>query len=84
MTKYIVNTELVKVIDNGASYQMHILCKSGQIVEHEPFSRDLEGLVAAISLSAEICAGKFYLSRVLTNDAKKPAQLESKKGAINE
>lgn len=60
----IVNTDLVRVIDTGKEYQMLITCKNGTVVEHEPFKRNLEGLVAAISLSAEICAGKFFLSGV--------------------
>jgi len=61
MNILVVNTPLVKVIDTGKEYQMLIYAKDTSVIEHEPFKRSLEGLVAAISLSAEICAGKFYL-----------------------
>ena len=60
----IVNTPLVKVFKSNRGHEMHIATKDGTIIEHEPFPSTLEGLVAAISLSAEICAGKFYLSKV--------------------
>jgi hypothetical protein len=60
----IVNTPMVQVIKTKLGYEMLITCKDGSIIEHEPFPDKLEGMVAAISLSAEICAGKFFLSRV--------------------
>lgn len=72
-TTFYVNTPMVKVFkssDGPEGYQMHITCKDGSIVEHEPFQNNLEGLVAAISLSAEICAGKFYLSGIFLNKQK--------------
>jgi hypothetical protein len=62
---YIVNTPLVKVFKSSNGYEMHITAKNGAIIEHEPFPSTLEGMVAAISLSAEICAGKFFLKSVL-------------------
>lgn len=63
---FIVNTPLVKVIQEESCFRMVITCKDGSVVEHEPFQPNLEGMVAAISLSAEICAGKFYLSKVVS------------------
>lgn len=67
MKNLIINTPMVRVVDSGQSYQMLITCKDGTVIEHEPFPKTLEGLVAAMSLSAEICAGKFYLSKVHSN-----------------
>ena len=66
MKTLIVNTPLVQVIKTAAGYEMNIVCKDGSIIAHEPFPNNLEGMVAAISLSAEICAGKFYLSKVIS------------------
>lgn len=63
---FLVNTPLVRVFKSAKGYEMHIVCKDGSVIEHEPFPNDLQGMVAAISLSAEICAGKFYLSKVLS------------------
>ena len=65
MKTLIVNTPAVIVFKSTNGYEMHITCKDGTIVEHEPFKNDLEGMVAAISLAAEICAGKFYLKCLL-------------------
>lgn len=80
----VVNTPLVCVKKGSVGFHMYITCKDGSIIEHEPFSNDLQGMVAAISLAAEICAGKFYLNKVVrmtaTND--KPA-LEGAKGHLN-
>lgn len=60
----IVNTPLVKVFKTEKGYEMFITCKDGSVIEHEPFKNDLEGLVTALSLCAEICAGKFYLKGI--------------------
>ena len=76
MTVLIVNTPMVKVIKTDQGYEMFITCKDGSIVEHEPFKNDLEGMVSAISLSAEICAGKFFLKGIQQS---KHLRLNSKK-----
>lgn len=75
--KEILLTPLVRIFQAGDMYYMEIACKDGSVIEHEPF-RGLEGLVTALSLSAEICAGKFYLSKVLYTPQEKPT-LEFKK-----
>ena len=66
MRKLILDTPLVQIHQTAKNYEMHICCKDGSIIEHEPFPPTLEGMVSAISLSAEICAGKFYLSKVIS------------------
>ena len=66
MRKIILDTPMVQIHDLGHKYEMIIRCKDGSVIEHEPFPHNLEGMVAAISLSAEICAGKFYLSKVIS------------------
>lgn len=76
----IVNTPLVRVVQDRGGYSMYITCKDGTIVEHEPFPNNLEGMVAAISLSAEICAGKFFLSKVVQSPSfRDRPQLETKR-----
>jgi hypothetical protein len=80
MKTVIVNTPLVRVFQTVKGYEMLITCKDGSIIEHELFPNNLEGMVSAISLSAEICAGKFYLSRVVqTTDYTEKRALEFKK-----
>jgi hypothetical protein len=71
---HVINTPLVNVYLTAKGYEMHLTAKSGQIIEHEPFKGDLEGLVSALSLAAEINAGKFYLSRMLQPIAEQPSR----------
>lgn len=66
MKNFIVNTPLVQVFASKNGYEMHITCKDGSVIAHQPFPPTLEGMVAAISLSAEICAGKFYLNSIVS------------------
>ncbi len=63
--KIVLDTDLVKIIDDGAEYLVHIKMQRGGILEHEPFKRDLHGLVGAMQLATEICAGKFFPRGVL-------------------
>lgn len=74
----VVLTPMVQVYKTHLHYEMTIVCRDGSIVEHEPFKNDLEGLVSALSLCAEICAGKFYLKSVKLSAAKK-LEIESSK-----
>ena len=69
--EFIVNTPLVKVFRTNKGIEMHIRCKDGSVIAHEPFQDSLEGMVAAISLSAEICAGKFYLNSIVSKSDEK-------------
>jgi len=71
----VVSTPLVTLIKRQNAFQMLIYCKNGSVVEHEPFPLTLEGMVAAISLSAEICAGKFYLNRIVKDNSLSNANL---------
>ena len=70
--KKVLDTELVKINDTGDEYQVLIAMSQGGVIEHEPFPHNLQGLVAALQLATEICAGKFFPRRVLTPDGKKP------------
>lgn len=69
----VVNTPLVVVKKGEHCFHMFITCKDGSLVEHEPFSGDLKGMVSAINLSAEICAGKFFLNSVISDASKNTA-----------
>lgn len=40
--------------------KLKVMAKDGTIIQMQPYKNDLEGLVNAVSLSAEILAGKFY------------------------
>lgn len=56
----VLNTPLVKIFHTKQGYEMEIMSKDGTIIQMQPYKNDLEGLVNAVSLSAEILAGKFY------------------------
>ncbi len=67
-SKIILNTELVQIHDNGSEYQIFINMSRGGQIEHEPMPRDLRGLVAALQLATEVCAGKFFPRQVVRTD----------------
>jgi hypothetical protein len=81
--KAILQHELVKVFKTSNGYEMHICMQNGQWVEHEPFPGDQRGLVAAVSLAAEVLAGKFWLRKALHGKGEeldKPKQVLLSKG----
>lgn len=83
-SKFVVSTEMIKVIDNGSNYIAHIRMSKGGWVEHEPFPHNLQGLVAALDLSTQVCAGKFFLKSIVASsgpalDMPEPIQITSKK-----
>ena len=84
---HVANTPFVQVYYTNTGYEVHIKCKDGSVVEHEPFKGDLEGLVAALHLAQEVNAGKFYVTKILHNAEVIPMQKNllgsSKKGALN-
>lgn len=75
LNQLIVDTPLVKVVYESKGVAMYITCADGSIVEHNQFQPSLEGIVAAISLSAEICAGKFFLKTVVKTPVKDEAKM---------
>lgn len=75
--KTILNTELVKIIDSGTQYEVHIKMSKGGVLEHEPFPKNLEGLVTALQLATEICAGKFF-PRGILKQKQEPIEIEYK------
>jgi hypothetical protein len=70
--KVILNTELVKINDLGTEYQVLITMSQGGVLEHEPFPKSLQGLVSAMQLATEICAGKFFPRGVVQETGNKP------------
>ncbi len=66
--KIVLDTELVVINDLGNQYQVLIKMSQGGTIEHEPFPKSLEGLVTALQLATEICAGKFFLRRKMPSD----------------
>lgn len=70
--KLILDTELVQIYHTGAEYKMYIAMNQGGIVEHEPFSGDLQGLVASMQVATEILAGKFFLRAVVKEKGSAP------------
>lgn len=79
----IVSTPLVIVKKSKEGWSMQITCKDGSFVEHEPFPPSLEGMVAAMSLAAEICAGKFFLKGVISTPPEKSNLIQIEQGNGN-
>lgn len=62
----VLDTPLVQIFEEDNQYKMLIKMSQGGILEHEPFPKNLQGLVSALQLATEILAGKFYPRRVVT------------------
>lgn len=62
----VLDTPLVQIFEEDNQYKMLIKMSQGGILEHEPFAKNLQGLVSALQLATEILAGKFYPRRALT------------------
>ena len=58
--KLVVDADLVKVFFTGAEHRVFIKMSKGDMIEHEPFPPNLEGLIASMQLATEVCAGKFF------------------------
>lgn len=73
----IVQTDHIQIEDHGDQYKVFLPLQTGGVVEHEPFPRNPQGLVAALLLAADVCAGKFYLKRIVVEKgiARKPQML---------
>ncbi len=59
-TKLILNTELVKIEQSQNGYHTLIKMQDGGWLEHATFPNELKGLVNALDLATNACAGKFY------------------------
>jgi hypothetical protein len=79
--KYILQTDLVRIIDDKTQYAVHIRLSKGGWIEHEPFERKQSGLVAALLLAADVNAGKFFPRRVI-NEKSEPLMIEKEVLAI--
>lgn len=63
----ILNTQFVKILQlTTGKYRVLIAMSDGGWIEHNEFDGDARGLVAAMSLATDCCAGKFYPKRVAT------------------
>lgn len=65
MSKVVLDTEIVKINDIGTEYQVLVRMSRGGVIEHEPFPKTIQGLVSAMQLATEICAGKFFPRQVV-------------------
>lgn len=64
MRTQILNTPWAQIFLTKAGYQLLIKMSEGGWVEHNPFPPKPEGLVAAMQVATEVCAGKFFLKQV--------------------
>jgi hypothetical protein len=69
--RVVLDTEQVKINEMVSEYQVLIKIRTGGVLEHEPFPKDLQGLVSAMQLATECLAGKFFPRSVLGADLAK-------------
>lgn len=60
MKNVILNHEIVRIEATDKSHRVFIRLAAGGWLEHNPFPRDLRGLVAAMDLARDCMAGKFF------------------------
>lgn len=63
--KTVLDTEVVRILDDGSQYRVLIKVKAGGTIEHEPFPRDIRGLAAAMDLATNCVIGKFFPARFI-------------------
>lgn len=68
--KAIVNTKfcVVKESDDMKYLRVFIALSKGGWIEHQEFENNLQGLVSALDLATQCCAGKFYPKQVVSDD----------------
>jgi len=62
-TKLILDTDIVKIEQSQEGYHTLIKMQDGGWLEHATFPNELKGLVNALDLATNACAGKFYPKR---------------------
>jgi hypothetical protein len=62
--KKILDTDIVRIVLTDEGYNVFIKMQNGSWLEHAPFEGDLKGLVNALDLAVNCCAGKFYPRRL--------------------
>lgn len=73
--RVILQTDLVRIVFDGKLHHVHIRLSEGGWLEHNPFSGDLRGLVAAMTLATDCLAGKFFpMGVIASSEAEKPRQ----------
>lgn len=70
MNKTIVNTKfcIVRESNDQKFLQVFIALSKGGWIEHQEFENNLQGLVSALDLATQCCAGKFYPKQVVSED----------------
>lgn len=66
----ILKTELVQIFKANGEHRIFVAMSEGGSIEMEPQSGDLQGLVSSLQLATEICAGKFFPKRVVSENGK--------------
>ena len=63
--KLILDTELCRIVQDKAEIKVFVKITEGGWVEHHPFTPDARGLVGALTVATDICAGKFWLQKLV-------------------
>jgi len=66
--KLILDTDVCRIYLKGGEHKVLIAMSDGGWLEHQPFPGDLKGLIAALDLSMNVIAGKFWVKKVHKNE----------------
>ena len=66
MVAVILKTDLCRIEQDQNGYRVLIKMKDGAWVQNAPQSNDLRGLIAALTLSIDVLAGKIWLEGLST------------------
>ena len=66
---FILNTKfcVIKDSDDLSQLRVFIAMSNGGWIEHNSFENNLQGLVAALDLATQVCAGKFYPKGIVSD-----------------
>jgi hypothetical protein len=70
MKNLILNTPNCRIVQTKDKMILEMKMDNGQWVRQMPYTNDLKGLVAALTLSIDVVAGKIWLQSAVDDDKK--------------
>lgn len=83
MKNVIVKTKLVTIFAQDGALRFIIKMGDGKSIEHQPFTADVRGTVAALLLAADVEAGKFAPLTSYTEEPHYPQLTNKARGVLS-
>lgn len=61
----VLKTDLCKIVNEQNQYKVFVKIEKGGWLQLQPFTNDPRGLVGALTVATEVCAGKFWPLKVV-------------------